>query len=528
MRLALLLILIFASISNASAQSGPDYGGRFVEPMLGRVTNLIPPLATDAGSHAIASYIYVSPLKYDKNITLKPYAAKSYQVLDGGRHLKFTLRDDIYWTDGEPLTAEDVEFTYELMVDPETPTAYAADWKQIREFRRTGKYTFEVFYDKPFARSLVTWAQEILPEHVLEGEDLLDTEYSKNPVGAGPYKLKEWVPGRHLTLAANNDYFEGRPYMDEIHYRIIPDISTQFLELKAGGLDTMGLTPLQYLRQTQSKDWQQRFNKFKYLSFGYTYLGFNLRHPFFKDRRVRRALSLAIDKEEIVKGVLFGLGTPAIGPYKPGTWQYNEAVEDYGYQPEEALKLLEKAGWKDRNGDGWLDRDGKPFWFTIITNQGNSQRTKSAVIIQRRLADIGIKVEIRAIEWSSFISEFVNKGRFDALILSWNILQDPDLYNVWHSDNAKPGGLNFIDYKNEELDELLVRGRQLVNREERKKIYDRVQEILHEDQPYVFLYVPYSLPIVSSRVRGIEPAPAGISHNFIRWWIPEKLQLRAQ
>lgn len=528
MRLSLLLICVLAIIPGSSLAQPPEYGGRFVEPMLGRITNLIPPLATDAGSHAISSYLYVAPLKYNKDIELVPYAAESFEVLDGGKHLKFVLRDDIRWTDGKPLTADDVEFTYRLMTDPDTPTAYAGDWKAIKEFRKTGRYTFEVFYEKPFARSLVTWAHDILPKHKLEGVDLLTTELARKPVGAGPYKLKEWLPGRHVTLEANDDYFEGRPYIDEVHYRIISDISTQFLELKAGNLDTMGLTPLQYLRQTSGTYWEKGFNKYKYLSFGYSFLGFNLRHPFFKDKAVRRALSYAIDKEEIVKGVLFGLGIPAIGPYKPGTWQYNENIRDYGYDPEKALAMLAEAGWTDSDDDGWLDKDGRPFWFTIITNQGNSQRTKCAVIIQRRLADIGIKVDVRTIEWSSFIAEFVNKGRFDAVILSWNILQDPDLLNVWHSSKTKEGGLNFVNYKNAELDELLLRGQQSVLQSERKKIYDRVQEILHEDQPYVFLYVPYSLPIVSSRIHGVEPAPAGISHNFIRWWIPKARQMRKQ
>lgn len=528
MRLSLLLILVLACIPVPSLAEEPEYGGRIVEPMLGRITNLIPQLATDAGSHAVASYIYVSPLKYDKNIELVPYAAESFEVLDGGKHLKFVLRDDIRWTDGEPLTADDVEFTYRLMTDPDTPTAYASDWNAIKEFRKTGRYSFEVFYEKPFARSLVTWASEILPKHLLEGEDLVKTELARKPVGAGPYKLKEWLPGQHVTLEANDDFFDGRPYIDEVHYRIISDISTQFLELKAGNLDYMGLTPLQYLRQTTGKRWDSSFNKFKYLSFGYTYLGFNLRHPFFKDKTVRRALSYAIDKEEIVKGVLFGLGVPAIGPYKPGTWQYNEDIRDYGYDPDKALRMLAEAGWTDSDGDGWLDREGRPFWFTIITNQGNSQRAKCAVIMQRRLKDIGIKVDIRTIEWSSFIAEFVKKGRFDAVILSWNILQDPDLFNVWHSSQAENGGLNFVNYKNAELDELLIEGQRSLDQARRQKIYHRAQEILHEDQPYVFLYIPYSLPIISARIHGVEPAPAGISHNFIRWWIPKTMQMRKQ
>jgi peptide/nickel transport system substrate-binding protein len=296
------------------------------------------------------------------------------------------------------------------------------------------------------------------------------------------------------------------------------------MELKAGNLDFMGLTPKQYLFQTDGPKWERDFSKYKHLSFGYTYLGYNLRREMFQDKRVRQALTYAIDKKELVKGVLFGLGKPAMGPYKPGTWVYNEKLEPYGYDPDRALEMLAEAGWRDRDGDGLLDKDGRRFAFTILTNQGNSQRIKTAQIIQHRLGEIGIRVEVRTVEWAAFIKEFVNKGNFDTILLGWNILQDPDIHAVWHSSQHSPDGLNHTFYANAELDELLVEGRHTLDQAERKRIYDRVQEILHEDQPYCFLYVPYSLPAVHSRFQNIEPAPAGITYNFERWWVPQSMQ----
>lgn len=170
--------------------------------------------------------------------------------------------------------------------------------------------------------------------------------------------------------------------------------------------------------------------------------------------------------------------------------------------------------------DGRIDRDGRPFTFEIVTNQGNEVRAKCAEIIQRRLADLGMEVKIRVIEWAAFINDFINKGRFDATILGWTITMDPDPYDVWHSSKTKPGELNFISYGNPEVDGLLEKGRSTFDQGERKKYYDRFQEILAEDQPYTFLYVPDALPIVSSRFRGIEPAPIGIGHNLIRWYVP--------
>jgi len=510
---------------NKAPVGEPVPGGRIIMAVIGEPSNLIPPLASDSASHEVADLLYVSPLRYDKDIKLECFAAERYEVLEDGKLLKFWLRPGIRWTDGVELTAEDVEFTYKLMIDPKTPTAYAEDYKAITSFTVTGKYSFEVRYDQPFARALVTWAGSILPRHLLAGQDLMNTKYSREPVGAGPYKLESWEPGRKLVLTVNKDYFEGRPYIDQVVYRIIPDAATMFLELKAGGIDMMGLTPQQYLYQTNGPTWDADWRKFKYLSFAYTYLGYNLKSPFFSDVRVRRALAHAVNKEDVVKGALLGLGMPTIGPYKPGTWMYDENIKDYAYDPALAKKLLAEAGWEDRNGDGVLeDASGRPFAFTILTNQGNDQRIKSATIIQSQLAAIGIKVEIRTVEWASFIKEFVDKGNFDALILGWTITQDPDAFDVWHSSRAVPGGLNFVGFKNAEADALLEQGRHTVDQAQRKKIYDAFQEILHRQQPYLFLYAPYSLPILSSRFQDVAAAPAGITYNFTKWWVPRDKQ----
>ncbi|NCC24246.1 MAG: peptide-binding protein [Deltaproteobacteria bacterium] len=513
------------SPENSTTSVGPPVdGGRILLGSLGEPSNLIPPLASDSASHELAAHLYVAPLRYDKDIRIVPWAAEWYTVEDGGLTLSFKLREGIRWFDGRELTADDVEFTYRLMIDPKTPTAYAEDYKRIESFETTGRYTFVVRYKEVFARSLVTWAHSILPRHVLEGEDLLQTTYSRNPVGAGAFRLEAWDPGRRIVLRANEDYFLGRPHLDQVIYRIIPDSATMFLELKAGGLDMMNLSPQQYLFQTGGDSWDSEFRKFEYLSFSYVYLGYNLDLPLFSSAKVRRALTMAIDTEEIVKGVLLGLGEPTVGPYKPGTWVYNRDIVPWGFDPEAALALLAEEGWTDSDGDGVLDRDGLPFFFTILTNQGNDMRIKTATIIQHRLKKIGIKVEIRTVEWATFIKEFVDKRRFDAVLLGWNILQDPDLFDVWHSSKAEPGGLNFVGYKDEELDALLERGRSTLDTADRKVMYDRIQEILHRDQPYTFLYVPMSLPILQARFQGVKPAPAGITYNFDRWWVPSEAQ----
>ena len=464
--------------------------------------------------------IYNGLLKYDGDLNLVGDLAESWEVSPDGLTITFKLRKGVKWQDGAPFTAQDVMFTYQLMVDPKTPTAYGEDYKQVKKAEVPDDYTFRVTYPQPFAPALGSWTLAILPKHLLEGQDLTKSPLARNPVGTGPFKFQEWRAGDKILLSYNPDYFEGRPYLNGYIFRVVPDMATMFLELKGGNIDRMGLTPQQYKRQTEYPKFQETFNKYKYVSFSYTYLGYNLEDQRFADRRVRQALTYAINKKEIVDGVLMGLGQEATGPYKPGTWFSNPDVPRFAYDPEKAKALLAEAGWRP-NAEGILEKDGKPFEFTILTNQGNDLRVRTAEIIQRRLRDVGIVVKIRTVEWAAFIKEFIDKGRFEAVLLGWTTGQDPDSYDIWNSSKTKPGELNFIHYNNPEVDRLLEEGRHTFDREKRRQAYFRFQEIIAEDQPYTFLFVPDALPTVSKRFRGIKPAPAGISYNFPKWYVPK-------
>ena len=521
----LLLTLLGWFTAAFPARAGqPVTGGEIVMGTIGDATSLIPMITSDSASSDIQGYIYNGLLKYDQNLQLVGDLAESWEVSPDGLTITFHLRKGVRWQDGKPYTSADALFSYQFMVDPKTPTPYSGDYLKVAKAEAPDPYTFKVSYKEVFAPGLASWTLPQLPAHLLKGRDVRQSPLNRRPVGTGPYILQEWEPGARIVLRYNPHYFEGRPNLDRVVYRIIPDAATMFLELRSGGIDMTGLNALQYRRQTNTPFFKRNFRKYRYLSSSYTYLGWNLKDKRFQDVRVRRALSYAIDKKEIIKGVLLGLGRPATGPLKPGTYWYNPKVRRYPYDPAKAKALLAQCGWKDRDGDGLLDKDGQPFAFTIITNQGNQYRANTGVIVQRRLAQIGIKVELRTIEWAAFIKEFINKGRFECCLLAWTIPPDPDLYDVWHSSNAKPGGLNFTYYKNPELDRLLSAQRRTFDQAKRKAIIDRIQEIMAEDVPYTFLYVPDALPIVNARFQGIKAAPAGITYNFIHWWVPKARQ----
>ncbi|MDP2279409.1 MAG: peptide-binding protein, partial [Nitrospirota bacterium] len=408
----------------------PAYGDALIVGSIGEPSNLIYMLASDSASHDIAGLMFNGLVKYHTDLSVIGDLAESWDISKDGLVITFHLRKGVKWADGVEFTADDVMFGYKTIINEKTPTAYKEDFLQVKKAEVLNKYTFRVTYEKPFAPALTSWSGiVVLPKHLLEGKDITKTEFGRNPIGLGPYKLKRWTPGQELILDSYNEYFEGRPYIDRYVYRLIPDLATMFLELKAGSIDMMGLTPIQYTKQTNTDFFKNNFQKFRYPVFAYTYMGFNLKHPFFQDKRVRQAIAYAIDKSEIIDVVLFGLGSPATGPYVPNTWPYNPNVKKYEYNPEKARELLKEAGWEDTDGDGLLDKDGNPFRFTIFTNMGNTLRKNAATIIQWRLAKVGLKVVIRALEWSTFINEFIDKRRFEAVIRGWSIGLDPDHYD---------------------------------------------------------------------------------------------------
>lgn len=481
---------------------------------------LIPLLASDSASGDISGWIYNGLTKYDKNIKVIGDLAESWEISPDGLVIIFHLRKNVFWHDGKEFTSEDVLFTYKTVTDPKIPTPYSSNYGPVERVEALDKYTVKVVYKEPYAPALESWGMGIIPKHILDGKDITNEFYNRNPIGTGPYKLKEWITGQKIVLEAFDKYFEVRPNIDRFISRVIPDTATMFLELKFGGIDFMGLTPPQYKLQANSDLFKRYFQKFRYPSFGYTYLGYNLLDKRFSDKRVRQAITFAIDKKAIIAGVLLGFGNPCTGPFPPESWAYNPNVKDYEYNPEKAIKLLNEAGWI-MGEDELLKKNGEPFKFTVLVNQGNEARLKTAQIIKENLKKIGIDMSIKVLEWQALLHEFIDKKRFEAVIMGWALSRDPDIYDIWHSSKTREGEFNFISYKNEEVDRLLLEGRRTFDIEKRKRIYHRIHEILAEEQPCTFLYVPDALPILHKRFKGVERAPIGIWHNFIHWYVPK-------
>jgi peptide/nickel transport system substrate-binding protein len=502
----------------------PVTGDTIVIGSIQDATTLLPVLAPDMPSRRVTRLIYNGLVKYDKNVRLAPDLAERWVISPDRKTIRFRLRKGVKWHDGKPFTAQDVQYTYQVYVDPKTPTPYASDFLRIKDLRVIDDLTVEAEYERPYAPGLGSWSEPMLPRHLLEGTDITESPLARSPVGTGPYRFVSWDEGEKIVLEANPDYFAGRPYIDNVVIRFLLDKATAFLELKAGDVDRMSLTPLQYARQTDRSWFTDNFCKYKYLSFSYTYLAYNLQDWKFKDKRVRQALTMAIDRNGIIQAVLLGQGQVVHAPYNPSTYWYNHKVKKWPYSPKKAKKLLAAAGWKDSDGDGILDKDGMSFELTIFTNQGDDRRKNAATIIQSNLKQVGVKVEVRIIEWAALLHHFLYKRNFEACIIGWALDYDPNQYDKWSSKKTGPFDFNWMHYQNPEADKLLERGVSTFDPKERKKIYDKLQQILSEDQPCTFLWAGDALSVVHSRFYGIKPAPIGIDYNFEKWHVPLPLQ----
>lgn len=493
-------------------------GDAFVTASIGEPSNLIPFLASDSASAEISHLIFNGLVKYDAHLKLTGDLAESWEVLDEGLRILFHLRRDVLWQDGQRFTAKDVLFTFKKLTDPSVPTPYGSSFEKVKALKALDEFTVEVHYSEAFSPGLASWAMGIVPEH------LFSEKFARNPVGTGPYKLTRWVTGQVLVLSANDRYFEGRPNIDRFVYRIIPDEATTFLELQTENLDTASLTPLQFDRQIESAFFKKNYTPYHWTAQQYAYLGFNLKNDLFSDKRVRKAIGLAIDKQEIIDATLLGHGKICTGPFLPDSWAFNASVPPGAFDPQAAKKLLSQAGWEDHDGDGILDKVGKKFSFVVLTNQGNGERKMACEILQKRLRDVGIDMKIQIVEWSVFLKEFIHPRRFEAVLLAWNLAVDPDLFGIFHSSRNGPGQFNFVSYQNEEVDRLLEQGRKTFEEEKRAPFYRRIHEIIADDEPYVFLYVPEALSILHKRFQGVTVTPLGIGYDFIRWFVPGSKQ----
>lgn len=472
-------------------------------------SRLNPILATDTASSEIAGFLFNGLVKYDKDgQEIIGDLAESYYFEDN-RTLVFNLRRGVLWHDGAPFSADDVVFTYQVIHAPSVVSPYTSTFRMVESVTAPDPLTVRVVYKKPYYKALETWMMGVLPRHILANEpDIMGSSFNLSPVGTGPYRLERFEFSKEIALTAFDRYFEHRPHIDNIAFHVIPDPMTRFLMLKSGQIDLGMLEAMQYERQVDAEFFDQ-FRSLESIAFSYTYLGFNLRLEKFKDPRVRRALSLAIDRQELVDILFLGHGRVCTGPFLPGGPAFNAGMTAPTPSLEAAKKLLKEAGYDEKH----------PLTFEIATSNSNAIRPYAAQILQYQLAKIGVTVTLRIMEWQAFLNMIVFPRKFETVLLGWSLSLTPDPYLLWHSESDKTGGFNFIGYHDDEVDALIDRMQHTVERGKLSEIWRTLFARIVEDDPYLFLYIPDDITVVDKGIGPVIPAVNGIWHNFIEWRI---------
>ncbi|MGD9289904.1 MAG: ABC transporter substrate-binding protein [Desulfobacterales bacterium] len=470
-------------------------------------------------------------------------------VVEHNPIIEFSLRSGVKFHDGHEFDAGDVKFTYEAILNPKNLSPRIADYEPVKDVEVIDRYTVRVVYKRLYSPAVGTWAMGILPEHLLSADALkqeaLDlgkdpqafsmrqSAFNRNPIGCGPFVFRQWKSDQYIQLDRFDEYWEGTPNYRKYFFRIIPDLLTQEMEFYAGTLDVYGGgSPPHGIPPHQIERFQSdpRYQNISDTAFGFSYIGYNMRRKPFDDIRVRRALTMAIDINKIIKYVLSDQGERITGPFVKQTDYYNHQIKPLPYDPDAAIQLLAQAGWKP-NKDGWLEKGGKRLEFTLITNSGNDRRKSILAIAQDAWKQIGIDVRTDLLEWSVFIEERVDKADFDAVILGWRMSVDPDLYQIWHSSQTNQYQLNFVGFQNQQADDLIIKIRQEYNHDKRVDYCHQLHRIIAREQPYTFLFVRKWTTVLDHRIvvketghrgeilyRRIAPTRTGVyDYDFNKW-----------
>jgi peptide/nickel transport system substrate-binding protein len=483
----------------------------------------------------------------------EPLLAEAPPTISDDR-LTYTIkiRDDVKWHDGQPLTPEDVLFTFKATACPLSDTApRRSALTDIADIQIEG-HSLRFLMKKAQASNLGAIANTlpIVPKHIFDSEGLLDGfsyqdiigpkgkadpkikkfaeqfnshPANRAPVGTGPYKFEKWDSGREVVLTRNDDYWGKKPYLDKIVYKVIVDYPAALAALKSGEIDFQPrLQAIQFKEQTSGPAFDQQFTKTKYTIPTEAWILWNNDRPFFKDKRVRQAMIMLIDRQKVIDTIRLGLGTMAVSPLNPLAPNFDANLKPIPYDPKRAGELLDEAGWIDHDGDGIRDKDGVKFSFEFLGSTGSSTFKQFSPVLADAFRKAGIEMKERVIEFA-LMSKAVREHRFDASTLTMASDLDQDQYQVFHSSSAV-GGFNFMNFKNSDSDHLLEQIRQESDPQKRKELYRQWQELIADEQPAAFIYYTVEAAAYSKRFQSVQWVPLRPGYDLTSWWVPLQLQ----
>lgn len=495
-------------------------GGNLIIGSTAAPTLFNPFYSTDTSSMAIEGFIFSTLIVVDREFNPEGDLAKDWDVSDDGMTYTFYLHEDVKWHDGEDLTADDVVFTYNIPIheDYDGPRAYT--YKDIEEITKIDDYTVEFQLSQPAAPFLpIAMQAGILPEHILGDvpiTELGEHEFNtRTPIGSGPFAFDKWADGEYIRLEAFDDYHHGRPKIDVLTYKIVPDSNALMAQIQAGDISYSSVSSDHVdLARDLHDDGVIKWDSGE--SNAWEYIIWNLRDPLFQDLKVRQALTHALDREAIVEAVVHGQGTVAHAPGSPANWAFNPDTIKYEYNPEKAKELFVEAGWTE-GSDGIFEKDGEKFSFTLKTSQGEA-REKIAEVAQQQYKEIGVEVDIEVMEWSAFIEDTGPPNwNFDGQVSGMSIGSDPDPSYFWHTSEIE-AGLNYSAYSNEKVDELLDQQVVEIDQDKRYELIKEIDATVAEELPVTFIYYPYGHIAYDPDLHGPEFSPANSYYKLHEWY----------
>ncbi|OYV16415.1 MAG: peptide/nickel transport system substrate-binding protein [Methylococcaceae bacterium NSM2-1] len=527
----------------------PDYasGDWSVDAFGTNLKTITPLVSTDAYASNVQSYVLESLITRDPDtLEWEGLIAKNWKVSEDGLVISFQMRDDVSFSDGEPLTAEDVVFTLDfIMTEAIQAPRDRAYLEKIKDVKANGKYEVVFTFKEPYFEALsLAGGMPILPKHFYAAYLKEPQKFNESKgllLGSGPYKLidpKNWTPDKgNVELVRNERYWgDVQPSYNRILWKIIQNDSARLTTYRNGDIDTYSARPVEY--QELKKDAQiiAKSQNFEYMPpvVGYSYIGWNEERAGkptrFADKRVRQAMTYLTDVSRVIKDVFLDYAEPAVSPFGETSKQHDNALQPYAFNLDKAKVLLKQAGYQDRNGDGVLeDKAGKPFEFKLTYLESNEDTKRMVLLLKDLYARAGVRMIPFPQEWPVML-ENLDKKDFDAITLGWTSGIETDLYQIFHSAQAMSNGDNYISYKNPELDRLIVEARRTVDEGKRMPLWQQAERIIYEDQPYTFLMRRKSLLFVDKRIHNIQMTKLGLNLGSLPLenYVPAALQKYTQ
>jgi len=512
------MLLIFTVVC-LSCHQQPPKSRTVIIGLSGDIDSLNELNAVDADAVQIIQHLlFMTLTRLDEHLEFTPYLAKRWEFSNENKILTFHLRNDIVWSDSVTTTAEDVLFTYETMIDSAVAYPGASRFDLVQSVKKINDFTIQFELEHAYADALFDLQFPILPAHILRGttpKALLTSDFNRKPVTNGPFLLEKWEANEALYFQANKAFAPGAPGIDRLIFSILPEPTTRITNLLTHNIDLLPRIPQEGLTDLAG---DKTILMTHFASKKFSFIGWNCANPLF-NQKVRRALTHAIDKDEITNTLFQGYARPAVGPLTPMAWAYDRNLRDINFDPAASVRLLKQEGWTDSNGDGRLDKDGRDFAFSLsISNSRQDENV--ALLVQAQLQKIGVYVTIKQLDMNLFIDQVVMQRQFDAAVMTLESDFTVNPTPLWHS-KAVNGGFNFVSYKNPQIDSLLEHALNAPDRKSAMPIWKEFQQIIIDDCPYTFLFIPDDIVAWNKKIENAQFDIRGFLATVQNWRINE-------